>query len=782
LNLTLSTGTTKGRTCTYDRPYTRGIARTPPPPPEDDDGTARNWARPYNDKGKEHRDKGWAMRSCDHCRTHQLRCEGKLPCESCFKERLPCTYKLRAHQRDAGGSVPQFSLEAEGHEDMSQAVAERIGPDITPLQFRMRYGNEEVPALYFLHKAWRRIAQALDRYTRRAAQNASQGNQANPPLPPAPSADPEELVLCTGDQPFDLSKPHEFPEALSKWWEMQEKFSIGWTETFHFIHRLTMKSWTDVVYKNWRVKAPLEYSIGHAKASIALMTMALGTMYLNAKWRPGKKDQAWQWMYTLNNGDHLFLLTIRLTDKEPGPPTLESVQARLLQTFYLLNTCRLSQAWYVFGNVVHMITALGLHRRRGGNRGLGPEIVRHPEYAKIQCERRTFWSAYILDKQISLMAGRPAYFNLDLVDQDLPDCVNDEDMGRAGPFRPHRGDCYMEALVEQAKLAKIVEQIMRDVYTLYEIPEETRLERAWSLGLQIEQWRTQLPFLMSQIKPSLLNLTYRRQALLLQLAHWHAQMLAYRPFLTATYPYNREKRRIADAAIRNCTEAARATLCMALNLAREQGERDKSHFHTILYAHHLTYCAAAVAFILPHVRERQRIINADSRYQKLQKPETDLRLYELANRAIRALVRDTNPYSPARRWAVILEELRDEAVMQVPFLQQLLQQQPQQQLPQQPQQHQETAAAADEDLGSPNEQLLEDALRAHWEVDLARESVGFNGGASHAQNPQANHPEVMPQIVPRHWDKWKTTDWLDLDSAVSTPSTGCDSDGRHHLV
>lgn len=307
--------------------------------------------------------------------------------------------------------------------------------DIAPLQFPFRYAAEETPPLVFLHKAWRRVARALEKTSDT----------------PGPNPAPDQLVLMAGDQPLDTSRPQAFPAILGKWWEMQEKFSIGWTETFHFIHRLTTKSWTDVVYKNSSARAPVDYSIGPAKASIAILTMAIGSLFWDRPLRPGKNEKVWSWLYTLNNGDQLFQMTIRLTDAEPGPPTVESVQARLLQTLYLLCTCRLGQAWYIFGNVVSMITALGLHRRRGGNRGLGPEIVLRPEYAKVQCERRTFWSAYVLDKQMALMSGRPSYFNLDIIDQDLPDCANDEDMGPSGPFRPHPGDCYMEALVEQAK-------------------------------------------------------------------------------------------------------------------------------------------------------------------------------------------------------------------------------------------------------------------------------------------------------------------------------------------
>lgn len=316
-------------------------------------------------------------------------------------------------------------------------ASDRVAPDIEPLQFSTRYADEETPALVFLHKAWRKIA---------IAQALGRPGQPSPVLP-----SPEQLVLASGDLPFRPGNTHEFPTEQSKWHQMQDNFTTGWTETFHFLHRLTARAWADHVYRNSQARAPLEAGIGPAKAAIALMTMALGTMFNYSGPRPKKRAQYWSWLWTISNGDQMFLITLGLTDSEPGPPTLESVQARLLQVLYLLSTCRLSQAWYIFGNAIHMLTAMGLHRRRGGNRGLGPEIVVSPEYAKIQCERRTFWSAYIIDKQIAMMSGRPSYLSLDTIDQALPDCVNDEDMGRAGPFRQHLGDCYVEALVEQAK-------------------------------------------------------------------------------------------------------------------------------------------------------------------------------------------------------------------------------------------------------------------------------------------------------------------------------------------
>lgn len=172
---------------------------------------------------------------------------------------------------------------------------------------------------------------------------------------PAPA---DQLVLLSGDMPINPSEPHKFPQTRELWRLLQDKFAIGWTETFHFLHRLTARLWLDTVHQNWEKEVPLESGIGHAKAAIALMTMALGTMFNYSRWRPGNRELRQKWLWTVNNGDNPFLITFDLTGSEPGPPKLESVQARLLQTLYLLCTCRLSQACYVFSNAVQMLTAL----------------------------------------------------------------------------------------------------------------------------------------------------------------------------------------------------------------------------------------------------------------------------------------------------------------------------------------------------------------------------------------------------------------------------------------
>ncbi|KAK4185813.1 fungal-specific transcription factor domain-containing protein [Podospora australis] len=760
--------TKKNKSCTYERPYIRGIARTPPPPP--DNGATRNLAQPFDENGRELRDRSWALRACDLCRSQKMMCSGKLPCDHCFSLRVECTFKMRANQRHSLSAEQAEQDDAEeqawGHAiqqgpegDTTSAHPEksqwrRVPQDIAPFQLGAKYADEETPPLAFLHKAWERVAQAYRTKSRYGAE------MTLPTQPPPP-----ENLLPSGDQPFDLSSPLNFPDTHLRWFDMQDKFQTGWTETFHFLHRPTVRAWLEKVNRNWTDKLPLDHELSPAKATIALMTMAIGSQFYDRPWKERKKQKVWDHLWTLTNGDQIFLTTIRLTDSEPGPPKLESVQARLLQTLYLLCTCRLNQAWYVFGNTVQMIYSLGLHRRRGRNRGLGPEIVSAPDYAKVQCEMRTFWSAFVLDKQIAIMIGRPCYFSEDAVDQVYPDPINDEDMGPAGPFRAHLGDCYMEALIEQAKVNKLIDRVLREVYPLRDIHCDWRLDCALRIGKEIDECKSKLPFLMSNLKPSMLHTIFRRQATLLRLAHCHAKILVYRPFITASYPPEGEKKDLTDSAIKSCVEAARLALNACVGLAREQDKRDKSHFHAIVYAHHVGFVAACVIFMLPHIRSRQRLFGGPNfrGYEK-----ADPKLVEQAEKCITALAVETNRYSPGRRWAIVLEELRAEVARQVTGEREASREQQNGDEPDEDDQEDGPAGSDEEHSGSPNEQLIEDALRATFHVDFPPQPVPDQAHQP-PQNGEQPPPAPLPVVTPRPFDKWTVTDWLDLDSAAFGP-------------
>lgn len=110
----------------------------------------------------------------------------------------------------------------------------------------------------------------------------------------------------------------------------------------------------------------------------------------------------------------------RLLSEETGPVRLESVQARLAQCIHLLASSRVNQAWYIFGTVSQMIYALGLHRKRKPS-PLSQEVI------KTDCRKRVFWSAYTLDRYLSVILGRPRIFR----DEDIDQSFQEESSGSA---------------------------------------------------------------------------------------------------------------------------------------------------------------------------------------------------------------------------------------------------------------------------------------------------------------------------------------------------------------
>jgi hypothetical protein len=74
-----------------------------------------------------------------------------------------------------------------------------------------------------------------------------------------------------------------------------------------------------------------------------------------------------------------------------------------------------------------MILALGLHRKRySQSSGATSSLV------EVELRRQVFWSAYTLDKYLSVMLGRPSIFRDEDIDQRLPDELNDCDIATTG--------------------------------------------------------------------------------------------------------------------------------------------------------------------------------------------------------------------------------------------------------------------------------------------------------------------------------------------------------------
>lgn len=122
---------------------------------------------------------------------------------------------------------------------------------------------------------------------------------------------------------------------------------------------------------------------------------------------------------------------------------METVQARLGQCLYLLSSSRANECWYAYGTALQLVTALGLHRKcpakvsKNGN-----------TYLERELRKRIFWSAYTLDKYLSVMFGRPRLLQDEDTDQEFPHEVNDEDILEEDPLRRSgSADCMLIASV-----------------------------------------------------------------------------------------------------------------------------------------------------------------------------------------------------------------------------------------------------------------------------------------------------------------------------------------------
>jgi hypothetical protein len=97
--------------------------------------------------------------------------------------------------------------------------------------------------------------------------------------------------------------------------------------------------------------------------------------------------------------------------QERGAVRLASVQARLLQCFYLLTQSRINHCWSLFGELSHLAFAIGL------NRGRKCDPSTKVDYVEIESRRRLFWVAYSLDKYLAAALGRPRTFKDEDIDQ-----------------------------------------------------------------------------------------------------------------------------------------------------------------------------------------------------------------------------------------------------------------------------------------------------------------------------------------------------------------------------
>lgn len=288
--------------------------------------------------------------------------------------------------------------------------------------------------LTFIHRAWRRLA--------------LQSGRKDPGV--LTGSEQDQPLMSAGDKPFLVSNDQVLifmdNEASV---ELFNYYFDSCIVTYRLLNQQNCTLWLDEVLRNVGANLPLHQNIGHAKAAIVVSILAIASLRQHkTSQSPLNSDGP---SFLLQQSEHYFITASNLTAHEAGLPRIESVQARVLQTLYLLQTCRMNQAWYVFGGTIPIVSALGLHRKSARNRN-GATRSPTSDYIVAECRKRAFWVVYTIDKYLAVVFGRPRFLHDDDVDQDFPDRVNDEDMTSQGPaLTEPRMDCHIDSLIFHAR-------------------------------------------------------------------------------------------------------------------------------------------------------------------------------------------------------------------------------------------------------------------------------------------------------------------------------------------
>jgi hypothetical protein len=422
-------------------------------------------------------------RACDFCKLKKLRCTGTLPCQVCTKRGLECLYDARyrrgrpptptpaaaaappppgqlgaasssnSHAGGGGGDgVNKGNARARGanggagtpvsnsHRDSCDPSAgdglpSRGSPELDTAEIEGQF-FDLTSNLTFLRRAWKRLAVQKGAATVPGILDGSESMQ--------------QPLMSAGDRPFayNADQPVMLPDRQTAL-DLLEFYFDRCVVTYRCLNRQYCMHWLDLVLINVANNLPFYHDVGHAKAALVLEMLAIASL------RQEKIAGNWSaddgGAYCLRQSDQYFCAAVALTTEEKGLPRLESVQARILQVLYLLQTARMNQAWYVFGSVVPLVSALGLHRKSGRSQ-TGASRSPTTDYIISQCRKRTFWVVYTIDKYLAVVFGRPRLCHDDDIDQEYPDPVNDEDMTPSGPSPSEPSeDCHVDSLIYHAK-------------------------------------------------------------------------------------------------------------------------------------------------------------------------------------------------------------------------------------------------------------------------------------------------------------------------------------------
>ncbi|WVF69663.1 hypothetical protein IAT40_004442 [Kwoniella sp. CBS 6097] len=238
------------------------------------------------------------------------------------------------------------------------------------------------------------------------------------------------------------------------------------TSTYRYLDRKTIERLTDLFYDQAGAST-------HADDVVLLLVlMAIGCL-----WTPSWTGADPQIM--TRKAVRLYRVAKRQLDTiDLSQPRLRMVQVHVAMSHLHLGMSHFRSAWLTFGTAARLSQLLKLHRR-------SPEST--PVHMD-EANRQTFWSAFMMDRYLSLVLGCPAIFDERDITQPLPSSnVSPDNLSSNDEAQRMTGS------TAHIKLSRVLGYALRSLQSPAELTDQERAHAVVLLNAELDQWLQATP-------------------------------------------------------------------------------------------------------------------------------------------------------------------------------------------------------------------------------------------------------------------------------------------------
>ncbi|RAH48976.1 Zn(II)2Cys6 transcription factor [Aspergillus brunneoviolaceus CBS 621.78] len=468
-----------------------------------------------------------AVRACDGCRRVKEKCEGGVPCRRCLRYQRQCVFTHPDHAekiaRSSSISLLERSTALRGHEI---AESERV-------RCMERILQHYVPNISFDVHTLRKMAEELKHKHRGSGTEASSTQLDGEDLEDLAIDDedftikalPDNTTQYSGEfsylnfsmkirQKIDEWMKHAGPEASTETEPFEERwratqlqsgstlvstsvtclpprfvadflvqifFKYAQTNNF-YVEEDWLKDKLNICYTD-----PSSLSSKDAGTVCAiLMVLAVGTQFAHMESATPvnrlSSNSAFADDHHFSEDDvglTFYQFASKLLPDIIATASVRSVQACLLIGTYLLPLDTSGLCYTYFGLALKMAIQNGMHRKYSGE-GMSPRMV--------EIRNRVFWTAYTIEKRVSILHGRPVSLSDADVDAPFP-----TDFPGLTPSGHLANDINMVTLI---KLTLKLGQVANEISILRKSRKNQQsdcLERLLNLRKCLVDWWSTLP-------------------------------------------------------------------------------------------------------------------------------------------------------------------------------------------------------------------------------------------------------------------------------------------------